>query len=623
MPLVDDLLNPIDGPNPSGADLRYDDMYSKIKEGRREEDVPPPGMTESDRKVADNPLVIKLTTEALTKKTKDLWLAAWLTEAWVKQNGFSGLKDGLTLCHGMVEKFWDTLYPEIEDGDAELRSAPLEFLATKLDIPLKSVRLVQKEPYGYTDVQESRKLGYDDPTKSDEVRHVRAAAIEQGKVALEVLDKLFEETPKAFYAKAEKDLDDCLEILAPLKESCNTKFGDAAPSLGRLESLLGDIRPVVHGFLQKKREKEPDPVAEGQVAAAGEAGAEAGGAGIPMDTGGRTGPTAAGILIPFGDKEPAARRGAIMAVASAAAALRKLDPSSPAPYLMMRGLRWGELRAALSKQDMTLLEGPPTELRQHIKRLAIEGKWSELLEATENSMSLPCSRGWLDLQKYAVDACAGLGSDYSGIAIAIRSELKTLVRDVPQALEVSLLDDTPAANSETQAWLRELAAETPSPAPEAAPAPDGAPPEDGALAAEAPVIENHSKPGWHRKFVDSYDLANEALKAGQAGKAIDIMMHEVERQLSGRGQFFRKLQLVEICAAAGKTGIAEPIIEDLAALIENNHLETWENPKTIAKALVMIMKNSQRVQQDDAEKNRLFQKVVRLDPVQAITSLGS
>jgi type VI secretion system protein ImpA len=299
-------------------------------------------------------------------------------------------------------------------------------------------------------------------------------------------------------------------------------------------------------------------------------------------------------------------------VARAAAALRKLEPFSPAPYLMMRGLRWGELRAALNNQDMTLLEGPPTELRQHIKRLAIEGKWSELLEATENSMSLPCSRGWLDLQKFAVDACAGLGSEYSGIAIAIRSELKTLVRDVPQALEVSLLDDTPAANSETRAWLQELVAETPNPAG------DGA-----AAAADAPVVENYSAPGWHRKFADSYDVASEALKAGQPEKAIDTMTKEVERQLTGRGQFFRKLQLVEICIAAGKTAAAQPIIDDLLASIENNHLETWENPKTIAKALVLIYKNSEKVQADESEKQRLFQKVVRLDPVQAITNLGS
>ena len=79
MSLANDLLNPIDGPNPSGVNLRYDPIYDKIKEARREESQPPPGMTERDRKVADNPLVIKLTTDALAKRTKDLQLTAWLT----------------------------------------------------------------------------------------------------------------------------------------------------------------------------------------------------------------------------------------------------------------------------------------------------------------------------------------------------------------------------------------------------------------------------------------------------------------------------------------------------------------------------------------------------------------
>ena len=113
------------------------------------------------------------------------------------------------------------------------------------------------------------------------------------------------------------------------------------------------------------------------------------------------------------------------------------------------------------------------------------------------------------------------------------------------------------------------------------------------------------------------------MKASQPEKAIDIMTQEVGRQLTGRGQFFRKLQLVEICIAAGKTTVAQPIIDDLVASIESNHLETWEDPKTIAKALVLIIRNSEKVQADDAEKQKLFQKVVRLDPVQAITYLGN
>ena len=72
MPFPDDLLNPIEGPNPSGANLRYDPVYDKIKEARREESQPPPGMTEQDRKLADNAQVIRVTTELLSGKTKDL-----------------------------------------------------------------------------------------------------------------------------------------------------------------------------------------------------------------------------------------------------------------------------------------------------------------------------------------------------------------------------------------------------------------------------------------------------------------------------------------------------------------------------------------------------------------------
>jgi len=43
MPLPEGLLNPIPGENPSGKTLRYDPVYDKIREARREEDVLPQG----------------------------------------------------------------------------------------------------------------------------------------------------------------------------------------------------------------------------------------------------------------------------------------------------------------------------------------------------------------------------------------------------------------------------------------------------------------------------------------------------------------------------------------------------------------------------------------------------
>ena len=208
------------------------------------------------------PQVIKLTKDVLTTKTKDLQLAAWLTEALLKQQGFAGLKDGLSLCFGLIDKFWDTVYPELEDGDAQARGAPLGFIGTKLEIPLKLVPLVEKATYGSIDYEQSREVGYEELAKSDDAKKKRAQLIKEGKLAPEVFDKVFEETPKKFYAQAEKDLDSSLQILSQLKEACDAKFADDGPSFGPLRSALEATRHVVHGFLQKKREKEPDPVEE-------------------------------------------------------------------------------------------------------------------------------------------------------------------------------------------------------------------------------------------------------------------------------------------------------------------------------------------------------------------------
>ena len=38
MPLREDLLEPIAGANPAGADLYYDKIFDQIKEARREEE---------------------------------------------------------------------------------------------------------------------------------------------------------------------------------------------------------------------------------------------------------------------------------------------------------------------------------------------------------------------------------------------------------------------------------------------------------------------------------------------------------------------------------------------------------------------------------------------------------
>jgi type VI secretion system protein ImpA len=599
MPLPDDLLIPIEGPNPSGVNLRYNPVYDKIKEARREEDQPPPGMTERDRKVADNAQVIKLTTDALTTKTKDLQLAAWLTEAWLKQKGFGGLRDGLAVCHGLIEKFWETVYPEIEDGDVQARGAPLGFVGTKLEIPLKLIPVVEKAKYGFLDHQQSREVGYEDQAKTDEAKKKRALAIKEGKLAPEVFDAAFEDTPKKFYAQAEKDLDACLQLVLQLQEACDPKVVDEGPSFGPLRSALESTRHLIHGFLQKKREKEPDPVEPVAV----QAGAE----GAATGEASATGQLRVGVLISVeNSSEPPDRVEAIAKIAEAAAFLRRREPKSPASYLMLRGLRWGELRAAVELADPTQFEAPPTDLRKHLKRLTLDKKWEELLEAAESAMALPCSRAWLDLQRIVVEACEALGSDYAAIVRAIRSELKALISDIPQLLDATLMDETPVANAETRAWLVSLTQAPVEPSSAAEPT------------AGAPAATNGLGSRWPAQPTDAYVSARQALREGQERKAFEILQQDIARKRSGRERFRRRMQLVEICASTNKANVAQPILDDLAAAIELHKLEDWEDPGVVAGALATIMKMSTKVQADKAQQQKLFERICRLDPAQAL-----
>lgn len=598
MPFPDDLLIPIEGPNPSGANLRYDPLYDKIKELRREEDQPPPGMTERDRKVADNPQVIKLTTDLLTKKTKDLQLAAWLTEALLKQKGFGGLKDGLALCHGLVDKFWDTVYPELEDGDAQSRGAPLGFIGTKLEIPVKLIPVVEKQTYCLLDYEQAREVGYEELAKADDAKKRRAQAVKEGKLTPEVFDKTFEETPKKFYAQAEKDLDACLQNLSELTKTCDEKFGVEGPAFGPLKTALEAERHLIHGLLQKKREKEPDPVEVVPTEAAPGAEGEAA-------TAGAGGPVRTGVLISVEtSSEPPDRVEAISKVADAAAFLRRREPHSPASYLMLRGLRWGELRAAIELADPTRLEAPPTDLRRHLKKLLLDKKYEQLLDAAESTMALPCSRAWLDLQRFVVEACDAMGGGYEAVARAIRSELKALINDIPQLLDATLMDETPAANAETRAWLVSL-----SQAPaEATPAADGAP----------PASSNGLGSRWPGQPTDAYASAMQALREGSERKAFEILQQDIARKRSGRERFRRRMQMVELCASTNKPNVAQPILDDLAAAIETHKLDDWEDPGMVASALATLMKMSTRIQADKAQQQKLFERICRLDPAQAL-----
>src|SRR5215207_268500 len=149
------LLAAIPGTKMAGANLRYEPLYDQIKDARREDDDLPQGEWQSARKMADWPLVVRLASDALTKRSKDLQLAAWLTEALLHRDGIGGLRDGLAVVHQLLEQFWDDVYPEIDDGDVEMRAAPVEWIGVKLDAAVRQAPLTEGR-YSLIDYRTSR-----------------------------------------------------------------------------------------------------------------------------------------------------------------------------------------------------------------------------------------------------------------------------------------------------------------------------------------------------------------------------------------------------------------------------------------------------------------------------------
>jgi len=597
MPLPEGLLNPISGDNPGGKSLRYDPIYDKVREARREEDVLPQGDWARDVKKADYALVFKLSTDALASKTKDLQIAAWLTEALLVREHVAGLREGLDLLRGLMETFWDSLYPEIEDGDLEFRAGPLAWVGSKLDVAVRRLPLT-KNKLDFVQYQDSRRIGYEADCAGNEAKTAaRAAAIEEKKCTGEEFDEAVRATGDAFYEKLSGNLVAALESLQSLESVSDGKFGREAPSFANLRTALEDLQEVVKRYHHPGEPEAEDtaPAETGEVHEETEGGTRAAGLAAKRRS-----------VSP----EPVDRDDALQRLVVVAQFLRHENPRNPVPYLLLRAMRWGEVREAGSILNPALLEAPPTEKRTQIKKNAMEGNWAEVLETTEEVMKLPCGRGWLDLQRFSVRACESLGSDFDSVASAIRSELRALLTDYPDLVSSSLMDDTPAANAETQAWLQESILPPP-------PAPPGE--TEFVAAAVVPSMEAAKTNG--EKPPEVIELAMKAARAGRVQEAIAMLTKDIGQERTGRGRFQRQIQLANIFLATKHEAIAYPILMELAEEIDRRKLEEWEDASVVAQPLALLYRCAEKLGRDDAEKQKIYQKLCRLDPAQALACL--
>ncbi len=259
---VDAILAPVPGENPTGEDLRYNQAYEEIKEARKFDEPLDLGDWKRDIKAADWDKVITLSVDALSTKSKDLQIGVWLTEALILTEGFDGLAIGLKIITGLLQDYWEGLYPPIEEGDLDFRAAPLEFMNEKLWSSVKQVPLTDesKTPgYSWLKWQESREVGYESDTRNkygdvDENRKKkRDEDIAEGKLTGEEFDGALAASSADFYKSLADLLLSCLDEFKILDASVDEKFGQQAPRLAELGKAIEECNQLVSRIYKEKK----------------------------------------------------------------------------------------------------------------------------------------------------------------------------------------------------------------------------------------------------------------------------------------------------------------------------------------------------------------------------------
>lgn len=352
---LDGLLQPIEGENPSGESLRYTGLYDEIAEARRADDTLSRGDWQEELKVADYRKVIDLAVPALTSRSKDLQIGAWLSEALIKLHGFVGLRDSMKLLANLQDQFWDTLHPEIDEGDMSGRANAIAWFDTQAALSVIGVPFTGGGGYSMLDYEDSKVYDFPeniemlDTAEQVRLNELKAQAEAQRKVTGEMWRKAVAATRRAEVETVNFAVEECWTEFNNLNRVIEEKYDrNQMPGLSGFRKSLDSVHTQIKKLLEEKRIEEPDETDEVE----GEEGA-VNGDGTARSSGGAS--TTGAIQN---------RRDALKRLAEIADFFQKTEPHSPISYIVQRAVKWGNMPLEVWLQDVIKDETVLFNLRQ-------------------------------------------------------------------------------------------------------------------------------------------------------------------------------------------------------------------------------------------------------------------
>ena len=327
---VNELLAPIPGSDPAGSDASFSDQFDRIREARRADD---PALTQGDwqteLKVADWREAQKLAEDILLHTSKDLQAAVWLAEAVISRHGLEGARDGFTLLAGLLDTYWEGLYPRADDGDMEERAGKLAWFSTYGSRAIQAM-LLNDDPQapltlmGWLDSREVDNLGRQNS-------EAYQAALGEGRVTGETFDAGMARLSDAFVLERLDLVQAARDAFALFSSGADQKLGRDAPNLGGIDDALKKIQAIYAKLAASK--------------GLGSAGVEAGSelaeeAGTPMAGAAAGG---GGVALNLSGGSLASKEAALRALNDIAGFFRRTEPHSPVAYLLDRAVTWANM----------------------------------------------------------------------------------------------------------------------------------------------------------------------------------------------------------------------------------------------------------------------------------------
>ncbi len=257
----DGLLTPIATNDGVGEWLRYNPVYGKIRDARREDDD---GMHrepwEGELKHANWQEVERLCIGTITTQSKDLQLVLWFLEARIHLYGINDLLNCSNFLLQYIQTFWKNTYPQLtDDPQQEFRTHLIEAFLRSVCEKIILEPIAELSPFFSYTPNLAKCFEADNLEKSSKrggaAEEFFQKAILKGLITMELVRNALHEVHLETGIKKVSLIEEINKNIKSIEEFLTEEIGNEAPRFDELLNLLGELKGL-YNLCQKSNNEE-------------------------------------------------------------------------------------------------------------------------------------------------------------------------------------------------------------------------------------------------------------------------------------------------------------------------------------------------------------------------------